>query len=80
MKYQFTIIHQTSELIELKSKYHYWRLIRIPGTELYNLGHKRALNHPYHKQSIGSKSPTLHNIYRYIQLHDEYVASNDIIF
>ena len=73
MKYQFTIIHQTSELIELKSKYHYWRLIRIPGTEFYNLGHKHASNHPYHKQS-------LHNIYRYIQLHDEYVSSNDIIF
>ena len=48
MKYQFTIIHQTSELIELKSKYHYWRLTRIPGTEFYNLGHKHALNHPYH--------------------------------
>lgn len=80
MKYQFTIIHQTSELIELKSKYHYWRLTCIPGTEFYNLGHKHALNHPYHKQSIGSQLPTLHNIYKYIQLHDEYVASSDIIF
>lgn len=76
MKISFTILRQTPELIELKSKYHYWRLIKIPDTEFYNLGHKYEQHYSYHKQVIYPKNPpTLHNIYRYIQKHDEYFDS-----
>lgn len=74
----FLIMRQTDDLIELRSKYHYWRMTLIPGADLYLLAHKYHIKDTYHKQALRCGNPTtLKNIFSYIREHDEYIDSQN---
>lgn len=70
-EYNFEILRQTDEMIELKSRYHYWRMVRIRDTRQYILSHKHNKEDTYHQQYIQNHS--FMACYRYIAAHDRYV-------
>jgi len=71
----FQIIRYTEELIEFRSKYHYWCLRSDRcNTDTYFLYHKHKEHHRYHRQIIESHS--LLFIRKYILIHDDYVETN----
>ena len=66
----FTIIQKSEFLIEVKSKYHYWRLTQ--GNDILILAHKYQSKDEYHKQL------TCHNplkAFKYIENHDKFFES-----
>ena len=67
-KYSFEIISERQDCIVLKSKYHYWRIIK--RDDMYFLHHKRNEADAFHAQS---KKPyySLKAIYKYISSHDK---------
>lgn len=69
----FTILNETSDCIELRSKYHFWRLVRIWDSPFFVLSHKHHKNDTYHKQHLPYPA-TRHNIFYYIREHDAYVS------
>ena len=68
----FEIVSEKPEAIEIKSKYHYWRIIERDG--LYFLHHKYNEYDSYHVQSH-EPFQSLYLIRKYISNHDEYVES-----
>lgn len=72
----FQIIRSASEIIEIKSKYHYWRATRVTTSDkTYLLSHKHNFSDTYHKQScVAPSNPTtLKNIFKHIKSHDDYI-------
>lgn len=72
---EFTILRQTEDMVEIKSKYHYWMIISISGSEnMYLLAHKHQLCDKYHKQKLKYGNPTTANvILSHIKAHDNYI-------
>ena len=68
----FEIINNRPGLIEIKSKYHFWCLLQVEGTETYFLYHKHEINHPYHRQL--ERPVTFNYAKKLILKHDEYVS------
>ena len=65
----FEIISANPECIILKSKYHYWRIVK--RDDMYFLHHKHSNEDNFHVQK---RTPfyNLRTIYNYISSHDEY--------
>ena len=74
-RYNYRILRRTddNEMIELKSRFHYWRLVKIRGTNQYVLSHKHKKKDEYHKQNIRNHS--YFGCFSYIAAHDNYVAA-----
>lgn len=72
---EFTILRQTEDMVEIKSKYHYWMIIAISGSEnMYLLAHKHKENDKYHKQKLKYGNPsTVNIILSHIHAHDNYI-------
>lgn len=70
----FTVLYQHDGWIELKSQYHYWKIVQIPGTKEWALFHKYRIHQKYHRQYLSCPG-TLRNIYSYIKRHDRYISS-----
>ena len=71
----FQIISETDNCIILKSKYHYWRIIKRDN--MFFLHHKHKESDQFH---IQKKTP-YHNltiVYNYIDSHDKYYENNNI--
>ena len=68
----FKIISEKPDSVEIKSVYHYWRIISRDG--LYFLHHKHSVDNTYHVQS---RIPftSLRSIRKYIAEHDKYVKN-----
>ena len=75
---QFQILRDNADLIEFKSKYHYWCMIPnryYPDT--YFLWHKHEQTHPYHRQF--KEAFALNHLVKYVLDHDSYVESKSKI-
>lgn len=72
-RYNFEILRRTDDMIELKSRFHYWRLVRIRDTNQFVLSHKYKITDHYHKQIIHNRS--YNGCFRYIADHDSYIAT-----
>lgn len=70
----FIVLRQTDDLIEIKSRYHYWRITKVAPTGHYILSHKYFVDYQYHKQNI-KRTYSLTTIIKYIIRHDTYVSS-----
>ena len=68
----FEIVSEKPDSVELKSEFHYWRIIEKDG--LYFLNHKYNEDEPYHVQSH-MPFASLSSIRKYISSHDNYIAS-----
>ena len=68
----FEIVSEKPNSVELKSAFHYWRIIEKDG--LYFLHHKHNEDEPYHVQSH-MPFASLSSIRKYISSHDNYIAS-----
>lgn len=68
----FEIISEKPDSVEIKSEYHYWRIIERDG--LYFLHHKHNEDDTYHIQSH-TPFASLCAIRKYIINHDDYVTS-----
>lgn len=67
----YKLIKNNHNYIELKSKYHYWALLRNrQNPKTFFLYHKHKYSFPYHRQLIFSK--TFNWMIKYIQNHDNY--------
>lgn len=67
---QFTIIQSNEFILEVKSKYHYWRLTQ--GNDILILAHKHHKNDKYHKQFTCYNTT---KAIKYIVNHDKFVES-----
>ena len=67
----FQIVSIRQDCIEIKSAYHFWRIIERDG--VFFLHHKHNQNNPYHAQR-STPFPSLYSIKKYILRHDEYVS------
>ena len=62
----FTVIQNREYVLELRSKYHYWRITQ--NDDFFILSHKYRLSDAYHKQRVSSDPNSL---IRYIIYHDK---------
>lgn len=67
---QFHIIQNRPDLIEIRSKYHYWRITEYQDGVI--LSHKYNINDCYHKQGL---FPDPYAAFRYIKKHDNYFSN-----
>lgn len=61
----FAIIQNREYVLELQSKYHFWRITQ--GDKFFILAHKYRISDAYHKQRIATDPQAL---IRYIVCHD----------
>lgn len=71
----FEIINIREDCIEIKSKFHFWRIIKV--NEVFYLHHKHEAHYSYHVQC---KNPfySLSSIRKYIQKHDRYIQNTSV--
>lgn len=70
----FYIIRSIPDCVEVKSKFHYWRIIRYEQ-DAYFLHHKYNIDDKYHKQI--NRPYTLKSIIRIINDHDTFVGNQN---
>lgn len=78
MTIPFHIIRENDSLMELRSKYHYWILLKnsLDG-ETYFIYHKHRKQDNYHRQQ--KRPVTLRQAILQIKKHDEYVTNTNRI-
>lgn len=68
----FQILSIKPDAVEIRSKYHYWRILERDN--MYFLHHKHNCNDSYHVQRT-EPFMSLCSVRKYISNHDEYFKS-----